>query len=106
LTCRVLAKLLLRSLCLYSCLPAVNVNVNVNSNMMVTGSYDNKIRMWNASGECERTFSGHDAPVKSIDLHNVQGGHMLCVSASQDRTVRAWLVSVSSAEIDDMLVID
>ncbi|CAG8555185.1 7955_t:CDS:2 [Paraglomus occultum] len=65
-------------------------SVKIDQSMIVTGSYDNKIRIWNTFGECERTFSGHDAPVKSIDLYCVQGEHTICVSASQDRTVRAW----------------
>ncbi|CAG8493140.1 8581_t:CDS:2 [Paraglomus brasilianum] len=67
-------------------------SVKIEQSMIVTGSYDNKIRIWNTSGECKQTFSGHDAPVKSIDLYCVQGERTICVSASQDRTVRAWSI--------------
>ena len=32
----------------------------------MTGSYDNMVRLWNKSGECVATVSGHSDSVKSV----------------------------------------
>ncbi|CAG8639628.1 4962_t:CDS:10 [Funneliformis caledonium] len=54
-----------------------------NQRYFLTGSYDNYARIWNASGECLQTFMGHNAPIKNDD-------ELSFLSASQDRTIRAW----------------
>ncbi|CAG8490689.1 11502_t:CDS:2 [Ambispora gerdemannii] len=66
----------------------------------LTGSYDNNVRIWNASGECLQTFVGHNAPIKSVAWVSIQDEDIICLSASQDRTIRAWHSSIADKQCD------
>ncbi|CAG8440041.1 13062_t:CDS:10 [Ambispora leptoticha] len=66
----------------------------------LTGSYDNNARIWNPSGECLQTFVGHDAPIKSVAWVSIQEEDVICLTASQDRTIRAWHSSISDKQYD------
>ena len=58
--------------------------------LLVTGSYDQKIKIWNAGdGQEVRTLSGHNGAV--FDLAFRPDGKLLA-SASADRTVKLWFV--------------
>ncbi|RGB33320.1 WD repeat domain 12 [Rhizophagus diaphanus] len=66
-----------------------------NQRYFLTGSYDNRVRIWNTSGECLQTFIGHNAPVKSVSWISVKDDEEFTfLSASQDRTIRAWRSSL------------
>src|SRR5262249_35753785 len=56
--------------------------------MIVSGSSDCKIKVWNAStGECLRTLAGHDLLVRALSFDPWSGR---LVSASYDKTVKVW----------------
>ncbi|PKK59191.1 ribosome biogenesis protein WDR12 [Rhizophagus irregularis] len=66
-----------------------------NQRYFLTGSYDNHVRIWNTSGECLQTFIGHNAPIKSVSWISVKDDEEFTfLSASQDRTIRAWRSSL------------
>ncbi|KAJ3197220.1 hypothetical protein HK101_005250 [Irineochytrium annulatum] len=55
-------------------------------NLMVSGSYDQTIKVWNTeTGECIKTLSGHSRCVRAVqfDEHKI-------ISGSLDRTLRIW----------------
>ncbi|XP_078168478.1 transducin/WD40 repeat-like superfamily protein [Carex rostrata] len=64
------------------------VNFNAQSNLLVSGSFDCTIRMWDVvSGRCIRDIKAHDAPVTA--LHFVRDASMI-VSASHDGSCKVW----------------
>ncbi|CEP10595.1 hypothetical protein [Parasitella parasitica] len=54
--------------------------------LFATGSYDNMVRLWNATGECISTFIGHSDAVKSVAF----GHNNTLFSGSLDHTVIGW----------------
>lgn len=55
---------------------------------IATGSRDKSIRIWDSTtGQCLRTFTGHDNWVRSLIFHP-SGKYLL--SASDDKTIRVW----------------
>ncbi|MCA2813879.1 MAG: WD40 repeat domain-containing protein [Microcystis sp. M090S1] len=57
---------------------------------MVSGSWDNTIKLWNRStGQEIRTLKGHDGPVWSVNFSH--DGKTL-VSGSDDNTIKLWNV--------------
>ncbi|RHZ75295.1 hypothetical protein Glove_216g77 [Diversispora epigaea] len=68
-----------------------------DQSLFLTGSYDNHVRIFNTSGECLKTFAGHQAPIKSVSWISVSDENVTFLSASQDQTIRAWEASL----IDD-----
>ena len=55
------------------------------------GSYDETLRLWEvSSGQCLRTYPGHEASVGSISFS--PSGHQ-CISGSADHTLRLWEIS-------------
>lgn len=64
------------------------VNFNAQSNLLVSGSFDSTIRMWDVvTGRCLRCIKAHDAPVTA--LHFVRDASMI-VSASHDGSCKVW----------------
>ncbi|KAL1914936.1 uncharacterized protein VTP21DRAFT_7852 [Calcarisporiella thermophila] len=63
--------------------------VSASNGYFLTGSYDNNARIWNKSGECLQTFTGHEGPIKSVAWLKSEGEYTF-LTASQDHTVRAW----------------
>jgi COMPASS component SWD3 len=64
------------------------VNFNAQSNLLVSGSFDCTIRMWDVvTGRSLRCIKAHDAPVTA--LHFVRDASMI-VSASHDGTCKVW----------------
>ena len=69
-----------------------------SDNTIVTGSYDNTLRVWNPrTGECLRTLKGHSGGITAIC---VSGNHLY--SGSEDKTIKKWELSsgkiISSCE--------
>ncbi|OZJ02670.1 hypothetical protein BZG36_04060 [Bifiguratus adelaidae] len=59
-----------------------------NGNLVVSGSYDNSIRVWNIStGELIHHMEGHSQKVYSVVM---SPDRKLCMSGSMDSTVRIW----------------
>jgi WD40 repeat protein len=59
-----------------------------DGNRIVSGSYDNKIKIWDgATGELLKTLEGHSGEVSSV-AWNYEGSKIL--SGSSDRTIRIW----------------
>ncbi|KAI0784011.1 WD40-repeat-containing domain protein, partial [Abortiporus biennis] len=57
-----------------------------NLPIVVTGSRDRTIRVWNVlTGKCLHTMTGHTDSVRCVDVWNEY-----CVSGSYDHTVRVW----------------
>jgi len=60
----------------------------VQDGLIVSGSNDCNIRIWNArTGECLRVLAGHNALVRAISF-DPQTGRLL--SASYDKVVKVW----------------
>jgi tetratricopeptide (TPR) repeat protein/tRNA A-37 threonylcarbamoyl transferase component Bud32 len=74
---------------------------------LASGGDDRTICLWDvASGELLQILGGHKGPVYSVALTRFEGrasaetestGGVLLASASKDRTVRLWLLGLSSA---------
>ncbi|KAG6818599.1 hypothetical protein H0H93_003623 [Arthromyces matolae] len=65
-----------------------NSIVLIKDGLIVSGSNDCKIKIWNAeTGECVRTLLGHEALVRALAFDSRNGR---LVSASYDKTVKVW----------------
>lgn len=65
-----------------------SVVLSADQTKVVTGSWDNAIRVWNAqTGELEQTLVGHESLINSIAISS--DGTTL-VSASDDTTLKVW----------------
>uniref|UniRef100_A0A1D1YR16 Transcriptional corepressor LEUNIG n=1 Tax=Anthurium amnicola TaxID=1678845 RepID=A0A1D1YR16_9ARAE len=67
-----------------------------NSTQLVTSSFDKTVRLWDASDPryCLHTFSGHTAPVRSLDFHPKKTD--LFCSCDGNGEMRYWNVSSCS----------
>ncbi|ORX92113.1 dynein regulator [Basidiobolus meristosporus CBS 931.73] len=70
------------------------VGINGNSKdqpipgqFIASGSRDKTIKLWDATGQCIRTFVGHDNWVRGLVFH--PSGKFL-LSASDDKTIKIW----------------
>ncbi|KAK9719769.1 Lissencephaly-1 [Basidiobolus ranarum] len=54
---------------------------------IASGSRDKTIKLWDASGQCIRTFIGHDNWIRGLVFH--PSGKFL-ISASDDKTLKIW----------------
>ncbi|KAG6466299.1 hypothetical protein ZIOFF_075909 [Zingiber officinale] len=86
---------------------ATGVCFSPNSTLLASSSFDKTLRLWNASEvwcyssynlllyfssvNCLHTFSGHNAPVTSLDFHP-QKSDLLC-SCGNNRDIRYWSAS-------------
>ncbi|KAK4235981.1 WD40-repeat-containing domain protein, partial [Achaetomium macrosporum] len=71
-----------------SSVEAVAVAVSPNSRLIVSGSNDNTVRVWDAAtGAARRVLEGHTSPVLAVA---VSPNGQLIVSGSGDNTVRVW----------------
>ncbi|XP_050269229.1 uncharacterized protein LOC126713515 isoform X1 [Quercus robur] len=61
------------------------------SNYLATGCVDGKVRLWDGrSGDCIKTFSGHDAAIQSL---SVCANRNFIVSVSIDETARVFEIA-------------
>jgi WD40 repeat protein len=65
-----------------------SVVLSADQTKVVTGSWDNTIRVWNAqTGKLEQSLAGHERLVNSIAISD-DGTNL--VSASDDKTLKVW----------------
>lgn len=57
--------------------------------LIMTGSYDHHVRVWDQASNCLATLGLHRAPVLSVDWVPQESGVQI-LSASQDQTIIAW----------------
>ncbi|WVF69212.1 nuclear distribution protein PAC1 [Kwoniella sp. CBS 6097] len=68
--------------------PAGDARAKSPGAFVATGSRDKTIKLWDAqSGQCLRTFVGHDNWIRAIVFHP-SGKYLL--SASDDKTIKIW----------------
>ena len=69
----------------------LNTNVailNKKSNILITGSDDNTIKIWNTSnGVCLNTLTGHKAPICNIELNKDEN---LLMSCDKEGLIKVW----------------
>nr|XP_034960561.1 CMT1A duplicated region transcript 1 protein [Zootoca vivipara] len=62
------------------------VHLNEQKGLLLSGSYDLSIRMWNIlTGACVKIFNGHTASITCLDLYKSK-----FVSGSKDCTAKMW----------------
>ncbi|KAL5006229.1 hypothetical protein ScPMuIL_015035 [Solemya velum] len=69
---------------------------------ILTGSYDNTIRLWTTDGEAVMTIPGHSAPVKTVAWISHEKNEVRFISGSHDQTVLIWQWNTDSNEVDCM----
>lgn len=78
------------------------VNFNPQSNLLVSGSFDETVRVWDLkSGKCLKVLPAHSDPVTAVHFDK-EGA--LIVSSSYDGLCRIWDVSTGHCQktlIDD-----
>ncbi|KAI7868222.1 WD40-repeat-containing domain protein [Spinellus fusiger] len=65
-------------------------SVKGHNGLFLSGSYDNNVRLWNASGACIATLVGHSDAVKSVTFGAVNESKTLVYSGSLDNSLLAW----------------
>ena len=65
-------------------------SVDISGDIILTGSYDNTISMWNTEGECLAAIEGHTMAVRNVIWNNQNTIEGSFISASQDQSVLIW----------------
>ena len=64
-------------------------NFNPQSNLLVSGSFDETVRIWDVrTGQCIKTLPAHSDPVSAVSFN--RDGSMIATS-SYDGLVRIWV---------------
>ncbi|XP_013399023.1 ribosome biogenesis protein WDR12 [Lingula anatina] len=75
--------------------------VRGSGNYILSGSYDNTLRMWNFKGESLITIPGHSGPVKAVAWVKQDDDPVsLFLSASHDQTVLIWEWNKNKNSVD------
>ncbi|KAK5666031.1 hypothetical protein BDV3_006964 [Batrachochytrium dendrobatidis] len=75
------------------------IKIHPTRPFILTGSFDNRTRVWTKSGECIQTLSAHTAPIKSVDWAYISStSDTYILSASQDQTISAFHISEDGGE--------
>jgi len=61
-------------------------SVDIHNGKILTGSYDNTVKVWNTGGECLATIEGHTMAVRKVVWNKTDS----FISASQDQTAIVW----------------
>ncbi len=68
-----------------------SVNFSPNNNVIVSGSYDNLIKLWYPGTATKtKTIKGHTAAVRSVSFSPDEN---LILSSSDDKSVKLWDVN-------------
>jgi len=65
-------------------------SVDIRNNNIITGSYDNTIKIWNTDGECLTSIEGHTMAVRKVVWNPLNTVTESFISASQDQTAVIW----------------
>ncbi|KAG0167953.1 WD repeat-containing protein 12 [Apophysomyces sp. BC1034] len=71
-------------------------SVKGHKGLFLTGSYDNMVRLWNTTGECIATLTGHTEAVKSVAFGSVTESNATIFSGALDNTLLAWEYSLET----------
>ncbi|OAD73638.1 hypothetical protein PHYBLDRAFT_145114 [Phycomyces blakesleeanus NRRL 1555(-)] len=71
-------------------------SVKGRNGLFLTGSYDNNVRLWNTSGECIATLTGHSDSVKSVAFGSVDNSLVHAYSGSLDYSLLGWEYSTEN----------
>ena len=63
------------------------VSFSPDGSLIVSGSQDNTVKLWNRQGKLLKTLYGHNAPVWQVDFSPQENA---LVSGSEDQTVIVW----------------
>ncbi|KAI9490380.1 WD40-repeat-containing domain protein [Zychaea mexicana] len=77
-------------------------SVKAHNGLFLTGSYDNMLRLWNKSGECVATFTGHSDAVKSVAFGPSTDSEAIILSGSLDHTLMAWAYNADNGTQRDL----
>jgi ribosome biogenesis protein YTM1 len=74
--------------------------VQCNDHFILTGSYDNSLRLWDHHGKLLASFPGHDKQITDVAWlpDQPQDGHMTFLSSSHDQHVHVWKMDIESME--------
>jgi len=65
-------------------------SVDIKEDLIITGSYDNTISIWNMQGKCITAIEGHTMAVRKVLWNTLQRDKGSFISASQDQSVLIW----------------
>lgn len=65
-------------------------SVDISGDIILTGSYDNTISIWNTEGKCVSAIEGHTMAVKKVLWNTLNKESGSFISASQDQSVLIW----------------
>ncbi|XP_060573144.1 ribosome biogenesis protein WDR12 homolog [Ruditapes philippinarum] len=75
--------------------------VHSTGNKILTGCYDNTLRLWTTKGDSILTIPGHTQPVKCVSwIKNDSSDKQSFMSGSHDQTVLLWQWDEKSNEVD------
>ncbi|EGC39617.1 hypothetical protein DICPUDRAFT_26566 [Dictyostelium purpureum] len=77
-----------------------------NFGLIVSGSYDLGVRVWDSEGNLISTGTGHLAGVKCVSwINDKDNSNLSFVSASLDKTLRVWNFNKEQSEIKALAVL-
>lgn len=81
---------------------AKNSNTPFDKAKILSGLYDGIVRTYNLSGQVEKQYVGHSAPVRAV--HWISPTRV--ISGGNDRQIRIWKTSADSADSQDDMEIE
>lgn len=76
-------------------------SVDYMNELILTGSYDNTVSVWDLQGTCLGAVEGHQMPVKHVRWVAEESGSKLnFISASQDQTILVWQHVTGTKQFD------
>lgn len=71
-------------------------SVDIKNNLIITGSYDNTVKLWDTDGNCLSTIEGHTMAVRKVIWNTADDVPASFISASQDQTALIWQYNAES----------
>lgn len=68
---------------------------------ILIGSYNHSVQVWNISGDCLTTLTGHNGAVKAVEwILNEDENNLRILSASHDQTIIIWSINKSTKKVE------